>query len=202
MLYPHEREERKALFATLIEESRVGLGLKPIATALMGVCVAAFAVLNSSILQPSAEASAFIWGAMWFAFFCIQSFLILLLPLFTKQKVWGIKRGFVIKQLLPPFVVGQFVCLLLAHQGLPAIAASCWILFYAIGCISISTFCPPSWKNYSASMLIIGLSTLVVTARHTDFPIYPHHLANIILIAGIALPSLAFAGWKLLVKRH
>jgi len=206
MHYPHEREERKQLFSTLVDNAQQDLLFVSYARVILGSLFVTIALGISVFYGTHATISPALWLTFWsisLGCICLLLFALpLLMPRQKGRKLYGIKREFVIKNMFPSILTGLavFWVIGLSHLGL-SYAAALLGIFFAHTLHSLHTFSMPSIKNHSIITAILSMTLLVVLSRHNTFPLAQHHTANLILVITIGLPSIAVGGWHLVLKK-
>ena len=207
MHYPHDREERKTLYSSLIDHVHSDLFLESVAALVLGVLITLTAIIDSLFLHTKEQIAPLSWLLVWtlcFLAVSLSAFLLpKLLPSHKQRKLYGIKRSFVIKNTFPTLLLGSVTCWSIgisSSQHLPT-AASLACIFYALTLFSRTGYSMPSLKYYAISIAVLGMSFLVLLMRHTELVILPQHVANLFLIVGLGLPSIAFGAWKSFIKR-
>jgi len=206
MHYPHEREERKQLLSALVDQAQKDHFLINICTLFFGFLVIIGAVLHSLFVYPN-NATIVIWLAYWTTMFLVGTITIFalpkLLPKEKSRKVYGIKRAFLFKNAFPPSLIGIIIFWTIGSNStssLPTAAALIGI-FYALIHFSLSNFSLPSVRYLAVACSVISMALLVILRRHNDIPLDLHHLANMMLILNIGIPSVAFGGWNVVIRK-
>lgn len=206
MQYPHEREERQQLLTALVADSHESFKHLIACTFVTGVFICALSLASSFLFHTAAETSKLAWVLYWnLGIFCTASILFFL-PLFLhreNKKLWGIKRSFVIKSLIPPLLTGLLLGNITLFQASEhyLFTPLLWACGLALSLFSLAPFSLAAVRNLAVVILTLALSTSILALRHSEPSFVPHQLANLSLLICVGLPCLVFSLFKILLKK-
>lgn len=197
MLYPHEKEERKALLGELIDQPYKNLKEEGVSLFSIGIISILTALIDSFLLHSSIVS----WKMTWVAVCSFTAFALLTKTLLTRGSKKKQQALFFLKIMFPIQLTGIVIAVL---QSSFIEAACLWLIFYALSRLSVSFYQLPRYRYLALAVLFFAFSCYIVSQRHDLSSLDARHLANIILLIGCGFPHFIVGSWNLFfgIKYH